>query len=100
MPRLQALKDTTLPPGIIGPPQASAGAVITVDATEAALLLATGDWVEFGGKPAVPVTRNRAIAQADFTKAQADVGAMFPETEAGPLTEPDAVEEVACGGDN
>jgi len=44
MARLIALKDNTLPAGIIGPPVVAAGRIITVSAFEAAILLATGNW--------------------------------------------------------
>lgn len=65
MARLIALKDNTLPAGIIGPPVVAAGRLVTVSADEAAILLATGDWQEYTPpKPGVAPMLDRVAAPA------------------------------------
>ena len=84
MARLIALKDNTLPPGIIGPPVVAAGRIITVSADEAAVLFATGEWEPYPphvvdvlpmlDKTAAPAVR-KAVAAAPPEEEAPDDGA-------------------------
>ena len=79
MARLIALKDNTLPAGIIGPPVVAAGRIVTVSADEAAILLAAGGWepyppqvvdaVPMLDKTATPTVRKAATVTASAEEA-------------------------------
>ena len=70
MPRLIALKDNTLPEGIIGPPVVAVGRLVTVSQEEALRLLEAGGWALYapGQQVTAPMLDKVVLAPA-ATKA-------------------------------
>lgn len=80
MPKFLALKDTALPPGVVGPAKLRAGQTLTVSGDEATILLGLPD--TFKPLDRIGVHRTTMLAEASVQKAEPS-GAGIPAEECG-----------------